>query len=261
MQISGDYMSAPGVLDKAKAAQNNNRQVFAFTVSTKDIERELKVFANALGKDLLNELKAGDTIKRVEDRARNDLFSKAPQGSSRVQKILSAMRKDNRYKVTNGKPAKVTGATKNVRMQIFNINVMDKETNIGILDKENPQEHIAPFATGSLVKQMSSPARRYRAQKRFALWRMFEYRTKKAYAIPKVAKGPMKFTSDTINGYSSWIISRRVNWNTKGSRGVANMAYYLLNESRTIYKRDKRTFSFHIGKGINKIIRTKTRFH
>jgi len=262
MAISGGYINKPGTLDRARAKITGKKVYFVFHVSTRDIEQELKKFNVALSKDLIKEMKSSNPGKSIQRRASLDLKIGARKSSPRIQRLLSSMKENMIYKPFDGKATKTSGTAKNIRMQVFDSVKMDAMTNIATLDKLYPETHIAPFAQEkNPLKKLSSLATKHRRQKKFSLWRMYEYETKPAYPIPTVAKGPLVFTS-AKDGYSKWHISRRVKWSTSGAvGGVANWAYYLLNSSRTMYKTDKKVFSKTVGKGIQKIIQTKTRFH
>lgn len=262
MEISGDFINQPGALGKAKKAIVKSKQTFVFHVSSKDIEDELKKFNKLLSKELLKTVKTKRPDSRIYKQAAERLTKKAPRGSPRIQALLQAMKLKNKYSVGEDKAAPLTGKTNKILMQMFDINSLDRETNLGKLDKLFPQPHIAPFA-GNPERSLSSQAKAYRSLQKFSLWRMYEYPTAKSYVIPKVSKGPLYYTTAN-DGYSKWNVievGRHVQWSTRGATGVANQAYYLLNSSRQIYKQDKGHFSRAIGSGVSTILRTKTRFN
>ena len=248
----------PGTIDRANALIDKSRISFFFHISTVDLENELKKLNNALASDLLKELKSQRVPNKIKKNAVERLKSMTPTSSSRVKTILMAMKKNMKLKRVTGGDTKYSGKVNNIVMNLYNVNIMDEKTNLKRLDKRFPQKHIAPFAKDP-IKKLSPAARAYRGTTKFSLWRMFEYKTQREYSIPLAAKGPLVFKMKK-DSYSKWHVKRVVNWNASGSGGVANTAYYLLNSSRKIYKEDKEIFANSIGRGVQNIIRTKTRF-
>jgi hypothetical protein len=249
------YVNKPGDLDPPK--RKSPRSYFAFFVNTNDILNELGKFNKALGQDLKSHMEASNPARTIQKNISRHLGSMASTRSKRIQTILNSMSKGRKYTTFDSKPAKHTGVSKSLRMQMINIKIMDKETNIGRLDKLYPQKHKAEFA-GNPVKKLKGKAKAYRKQEKFSLWRMYEYVTSGAYKIPQKAKGPLLFTASN-DGYSSWIVSRQVQFLATG-RGPSSSAYYMLNESRRMYKSDKEVFSKAVSRGIKRVIETKTRF-
>lgn len=253
--MSKYYVFAPGDLDPPK--KKSQGSMFVFSVNTDDLLKELRKFSAAISTDLRKHLGTEDPGRKIQKRITGRLGTMAPRTSRRIQDLLAAMSKRKRYRAVRGRPTKHVSPIHNIMMQMIDIPTMDTATNLGRLDKLYPQRHIAEFA-GNPVKKLSPAAKTYREQRRFSLWRMYEYYTPGAYTIPKRAKGPLLFTSKQ-DGNSSWIVSRKVQY-TVSSRSVASSSYYILNDSRKLYKGDKQIFANSIGSGIKRLIATKTRF-
>jgi len=257
MAISGSFINKPGAMDKARAALNKSGLIFYFSVSSLDIENELRKFNNALASDLLKELKAKKPAKVIQKKSEARLLGRVSASSQRIMSIMAAMKRNTRYTTYSGRETKHVGKARNIRMQMFDIKELDKKTNLNKLDKYFPQKHIAPLHDNPM-RNLSSAAYKYRGMVKFSLWRMFEYKTKGSYRIPLRAEGPLHFTVDS-DGHSTWKVQRTVNWTTRGG-GIARSAYFMLDDSRKMYKRDQGVFARAIGYGVQKIIKNKTRF-
>jgi len=245
---------------KDRFKYKHGKGYFAFSVDMSDIAKELNKFNKAIATTLLNTVKTKHPAKIIRERIEQRLAQETNTTSPRVRSILFAMKKGTKYSSFEKGSGRITGAIKGIRMQTIDYGIMDKETNIKALDKRHPQKHIAAFASpANPVKKMRQAAKDYRELPKFALWRMFEYKTKSVYDIPRVAQGPLKFTSKRDN-YGSWVISKRVRWFGGSTMGVAASSYYILNKNRHLYKNDQKVFSDVILHGIKKIIKTKTRF-
>lgn len=241
--------------------KNTRKTIFVFSVSTWDIEKELRAFNNKIGKELLGHLKQEDPGRHIQRLIEHRLSTRAPMGSGRIKRILTAMRKHKNYTKSLGGSTKMSGPGRVVTLNMINKKTMDKDTNIGRLDADFKQYHKADFAEEEdRVKKLRGPAMSYRKQVRFSLWRMFEYEfNSKNYKIPKTSSGRMKFTSSK-NNYSAWYFRRSVNWKA-GPKGAANSAYYILNSSRKMYKNDKGIFARSVFRGVKSILENKTRFN
>jgi len=231
------------------------RKLFAFTVDFSDINKELGKFINGLKEDLKDEIKASRAEKKIVAHARGTLFQDVPRKSRRISAITQIMDKHNKYYTYGGSTRVLKKKAPIFALGLYNIEKLDKATNIARLDQKYPEYHYAPFQKPSKVKK--AIGQKTKRMKRNSLWRILQYGRKSFYTIPTVEPGPVVYTS-ARDGFSRWHIRRTVKWFSEkpSTAGI----YYLLSISKQMYDDDKRVFYTAVVKGVSKILSNRTRF-